>query len=61
MHGLPSRDAEKYDLSNWRVGLGGAKLNRQLAERAWELGIFTQSAYGMTETCPGHDPGTTEA
>lgn len=45
-------DAEKYDLSNWRVGLGGAKLNRQLAQRAWELGILTQSAYGMTETCP---------
>jgi fatty-acyl-CoA synthase len=45
-------DAEKYDLSNWHVGLGGAKLNRQLAERAWELGILTQSCYGMTETCP---------
>jgi|LSQX01.1.fsa_nt_gb fatty-acyl-CoA synthase len=45
-------DAEKYDLSNWHVGLGGAKLNRQLAERAWELGILPQSCYGMTETCP---------
>lgn len=45
-------DAEKYDLSNWHVGLGGAKLTRQLAERSWELGIRTQSCYGMTETCP---------
>lgn len=45
-------DAEKYDLSNWRVGLGGAKETRQLAERAWKLGIKTISCYGMTETCP---------
>lgn len=45
-------DAERSDLSNWHVGLGGAKLNRQLAERAWELGILPQSCYGMTETCP---------
>ncbi|NLV16579.1 MAG: long-chain fatty acid--CoA ligase [Syntrophomonadaceae bacterium] len=45
-------DVEKYDLSHWRVDLGGAKLTRQLAERAWELGVFTLSSYGMTETCP---------
>lgn len=45
-------DAEKYDLSNWRVGLGGAKETRQLGERSWELGIKTLSCYGMTETCP---------
>lgn len=45
-------DAEKYDLSNWHVALGGAKLNRQLAERAMELGVIAQSCYGMTETCP---------
>ena len=45
-------DVEKYDLSNWHVALGGAKLNRQLAERAMELGVIAQSCYGMTETCP---------
>ena len=45
-------DAENYDLSNWRVALGGAKQTKQLAERAWELGIKTISCYGMTETCP---------
>jgi fatty-acyl-CoA synthase len=45
-------DAEKYDLSQWHVNLGGAKLTRQLAERAAELGVFTVSGYGMTETCP---------
>ena len=45
-------DAEKYDLSNWRVALGGAKETRQLAEQAWKLGIKTISCYGMTETCP---------
>jgi|LFRM01.1.fsa_nt_gb fatty-acyl-CoA synthase len=50
-------DAEKYDLSGWRVCLGGAKLTRQLAERAWQLGIRGQSAYGMTETCPAITTG----
>ena len=54
-------DVEKYDLSNWHVGLGGAKLNRQLAERAWELGILTQSCYGMTETCPAMTLGQLRA
>jgi fatty-acyl-CoA synthase len=50
-------DVEKYDLSNWRVGLGGAKQTRQLGERAWELGIKTISCYGMTETCPAMSLG----
>ena len=51
-------DAEKiHDLSGWRVCLGGAKLTRQLAERAWQLGIRGQSAYGMTETCPAITTG----
>lgn len=49
---LTNSDIDKYDLSHWRVVVGGSKLPQALAQRAHELGIFTQTGYGMTETGP---------
>lgn len=42
----------KVDLSGWKVLVGGSPLTQGLARKAWELGIDTRSAYGMSETCP---------
>jgi fatty-acyl-CoA synthase len=44
--------AEKIDLSNWKVVIGGSALPQGLARRALELGVDVFSAYGMSETCP---------
>ncbi|SDL80306.1 fatty-acyl-CoA synthase [Franzmannia pantelleriensis] len=40
------------DLAGWKVLVGGSPLPQSLATKAWELGIDTRSAYGMSETCP---------
>lgn len=42
----------KVDLTGWKVLVGGSALTQPLAQKAWELGIDTRSAYGMSETCP---------
>lgn len=42
----------KVDLSGWKVLVGGSPLTQALSRKAWELGIDTRSAYGMSETCP---------
>ncbi|WP_114417740.1 fatty acid--CoA ligase [Marinospirillum perlucidum] len=42
----------KVDLSGWHVLIGGSALPQGLARKAWDLGIDTRSAYGMSETCP---------
>ncbi|MBP5982063.1 MAG: fatty acid--CoA ligase [Halomonas sp.] len=44
--------SKRVDLSGWKVLVGGSALTQSLARRAWELGIDTRSAYGMSETCP---------
>ncbi|WP_447957621.1 fatty acid--CoA ligase [Vreelandella sp. EE7] len=44
--------SQKVDLSGWKVLVGGSALTQRLAARAWDLGIDTRSAYGMSETCP---------
>ncbi len=44
--------AEKVDLGNWKVIIGGAALPPGLARRALDLGIDVFSAYGMSETAP---------
>lgn len=44
--------SRQVDLTGWKVLLGGSALTQSLARRAWELGIDTRSAYGMSETCP---------
>ena len=43
---------EKYDLSQWKVVIGGARLTKGLAQRAKEIGIKVSAGYGMSETAP---------
>ncbi len=43
---------EKYDLSQWKVIIGGARLTKGLAQRAKEIGIKVSAGYGMSETAP---------
>ena len=46
-------EAKKFDLSNWKVVIGGARLPKGLAKSARdELGIKLYSGYGMSETAP---------
>lgn len=42
----------KVKLEGWKVLVGGSALPQGLAKKAWELGIDTRTAYGMSETCP---------
>lgn len=50
---LTSSPAVKaFDLSSWKVVIGGSRLPRGLAEDAWKLGITAYAGYGMSETCP---------
>jgi fatty-acyl-CoA synthase len=44
--------AEKIDLSQWKVIIGGSALSRALARRALDLGIDVFGGYGMSETGP---------
>jgi fatty-acyl-CoA synthase len=41
-----------FDLSNWKVIIGGSQLPKGLAKAAQELGITVFTGYGMSETCP---------
>ncbi len=43
---------KNFDLSNWKVIIGGSALTKALAEAAMDLGIDVYSGYGMSETCP---------
>ena len=49
---LNSPAAAKADLSNWKVIIGGARLNKGLALAAMKKGIQLYASYGMSETCP---------
>ena len=44
--------AEKIDLSQWKVIIGGSALSSALARRALDLGIDVFGGYGMSETGP---------
>jgi len=44
--------AQKVDLSNWKVVMGGAQLPKGLARQAMNLGIEIHAGYGMSETGP---------
>jgi fatty-acyl-CoA synthase len=44
--------SKKYDLSFWKVVIGGARLAKGLAQSAIDLGIQVMTGYGMSETCP---------
>ncbi|MGC8595225.1 MAG: fatty acid--CoA ligase [Candidatus Kryptoniota bacterium] len=43
---------KQFNLSGWKVIIGGSALPRGLAEAALKLGIDVFSGYGMSETCP---------
>ncbi|GBC63534.1 long-chain fatty acid--CoA ligase [Desulfonema ishimotonii] len=43
---------KQFDLSSWKVIIGGAKLSKGLAKAAMEMGITVYTGYGMSETCP---------
>ncbi len=49
---LTSPAAKAYDLSRWKVIIGGAKLSKGQAKAAKERGITVYTGYGMSETCP---------
>lgn len=44
--------AKNFDLTKWKVIIGGSALTKALAEAALELGIDVYSGYGMSETAP---------
>ncbi len=53
MHMLVSSPAIKqFDLSGWKVIIGGSALPQGLCKDALDLGINIYAAYGMSETCP---------
>jgi len=43
---------KQFDLTKWKVIIGGARLPKGLAQAAMEIGIQIYAAYGMSETCP---------
>ena len=49
---ITSPKAQKIDLSNWKVIVGGSRLTRGLAKAARDAGITVFTGYGMSETCP---------
>jgi fatty-acyl-CoA synthase len=44
--------SKKFDLSHWKVIIGGARLAKGTAMAALDLGIQVMTGYGMSETCP---------
>ena len=49
---LSNPDIGKFDLSHWKVIVGGAALPQALCLTALKLGIDIFTGYGMSETCP---------
>ena len=49
---LTAPEAEKTDLSNWKVVIGGAAFPKGMALAAAKKGISAFTGYGMSETCP---------
>jgi fatty-acyl-CoA synthase len=49
---LTAPEADRVDLSGWKVIIGGSALSQGLAKSAVERGINVFAAYGMSETCP---------
>ena len=49
---LTAPEADRVDLSGWKVIIGGSALSHGLAKNALERGINVFAAYGMSETCP---------
>jgi fatty-acyl-CoA synthase len=49
---VASPAVKQFDLSHWKVIIGGAKLPKGLAKAANDMGITLYAGYGMSETCP---------
>ncbi|MCL2066987.1 MAG: fatty acid--CoA ligase [Treponema sp.] len=49
---LSDPTSKNYDLSSWKVIIGGAALPRAIAIEAMKRGIDIYCGYGMSETCP---------
>ncbi|MCL2480961.1 MAG: long-chain-fatty-acid--CoA ligase [Spirochaetaceae bacterium] len=49
---LSDSTSENYDLSHWKVIIGGSALPRAIAIKALKRGIDIYCGYGMSETCP---------
>ena len=49
---LSCTDSASYDLSNWKVIIGGSALSETLAVNSIKRGIEIITGYGMSETCP---------
>jgi fatty-acyl-CoA synthase len=49
---VASPAVKNFDLSKWKVVIGGARLPKGLAQEAMKLGIQIYAGYGMSETCP---------
>ena len=49
---VESPAVKRFDLSGWKVIIGGSALARGLCMAAMELGINVYTGYGMSETCP---------
>ncbi|RIJ37445.1 fatty acid--CoA ligase [Pontibacter oryzae] len=47
-----SPQVKSFNLTNWKVVIGGSALPRGLAMAAMGLGIEVITGYGMSETCP---------
>jgi fatty-acyl-CoA synthase len=43
---------KNFDLTKWKVIIGGSALTKALAKATLDLGIDVYSGYGMSETCP---------
>jgi len=49
---LTEPTSKNYDLSHWKVIIGGAALPRAIAIEAMKRGVDIYCGYGMSETCP---------
>ncbi len=49
---LTHPEAQRHNLSGWKIIIGGSALSSGLAESALARGIDVFTGYGMSETCP---------
>ena len=49
---LSHPDSASYDLTGWKVLIGGSAMSETLALAALRRGIEVVTGYGMSETCP---------
>jgi fatty-acyl-CoA synthase len=49
---LKHPSSKDYDLSHWKVIMGGSAMPRVVAVEALKRGIDIRTGYGMSETCP---------